>query len=111
MSETTAGPLLEIFHDIGTERIRQEQLRLEGKFPATCATVGGPELSDDRCLRICVEEIGEIADALNERENTLHRGEPLPNPAHLRDEIIQLAACCIAWVQRIDYYVDPHQYD
>ena len=64
-----------ILAEVSEERNRQEMLRESGKFPATCATIGDFERSDDQCFRILGEEVGEVANALNERENEGARRE------------------------------------
>lgn len=48
---------------------------------------------DDRRLTILAEEFGEVAEAILEND-----GSPEAE-AHLRDEIVQVAAVAVAWLQ------------
>jgi len=89
---------------IWLERLRQQQLLREGKFTFSCATVG---IDPDRKLRVCTEELGEIAEAIDKLEIASLASTAKTRPqiksarAHLRDEIVQLAACAIAWLESI----------
>lgn len=73
---------------VADERERQERLKAKGKFAHTCADV---ELSDDVCCRVLGEEFGEVCRAINDGDL-----------ANLREELIQVAAVAVAWVERID---------
>jgi uncharacterized protein DUF3310 len=84
--------------DIADERRRQEELKAAGKFKHTPAD---PELSDDARYRILGEEVGEVAKALNERDAAGAQARGAHN-AHIREELIQTAAVCAAWVERLD---------
>lgn len=75
-----------VINDILLERKRQEWLKAEGRFQYTPAD---PQLDDGERLAILVEEIGEIAKAIQ-------------YGAGLRDELIQVAAVCAAWVEFLD---------
>jgi NTP pyrophosphatase (non-canonical NTP hydrolase) len=68
------------------ERRRQEALKAAGKFKHTCADEG---MSDFEFVSVLTEELGEIARAINDGD-----------PENLREEIIQLAACCVARLER-----------
>lgn len=65
------------------ERMRQEQLQAEGRFPHTPAD---PEMSHTAFLAVLMEEVGELARAINAGEGV----------RRLRDELVQVAAVCIA---------------
>lgn len=65
------------------ERMRQEQLQAEGRFSHTPSD---PEMSDTAFLAVLVEEVGEVARAINDAEGV----------ARLRDELVQVAAVCVA---------------
>lgn len=69
--------------DILRERMRQEQLRAEGRFAHTAAD---PEMSDTAFLAVLMEEVGEVARAINDAEGA----------KRLRDELVQVAAVCVA---------------
>jgi hypothetical protein len=113
-----------IWLDIITERFRQKRLLAAGKFDrdmAAPATV----LSPAEKLTVCSEEFGEVARVVCESlTHTGVRATPL-DTEHLREELIQLATCCVAWVEELDgveqeqplytdrelavYASDPHQ--
>lgn len=75
------------------ERARQEQLRREGKFPFTCAD---PEIADVLKLPVLGEEFGEVAKAMNEGDADA-----------LREELIQVAAVAVAWIESLDPLTPP----
>ncbi len=81
-----------IWDDVMIERLRQEALRSSGKFKATCATLGEHQMNDHQCLAVLGEEFGEVARAINENDSKIH----------LREELVQVAAVCVAWIERID---------
>lgn len=68
------------------ERQRQKRLKEQGKFPFTPDEDGA---SDDYCLRVLVEEVGEVAKSLQE------------DPDSTIDELIQVAAVAMAWAERL----------
>ncbi len=69
--------------DILRERMRQEQLRAEGRFAHTAAD---PEMSDTAFLAVLMEEVGEVARAINDEEGA----------ERLVQELVQVAAVCVA---------------
>lgn len=73
--------------DIGDERERQEELKAAGRFPHTCAD----DVPDSDKLVILVEEVGEVARAIQSRDR-----------ANLREELVQVAAVACAWVEALD---------
>jgi hypothetical protein len=80
------------------ERARQELLKREGRFPATCAD----DVSDLRRLAILTEEFLEVLQArmlmVAQLVNDEADGKPRPEHlAHLRAELVQVAAVCVAW--------------
>jgi hypothetical protein len=83
----TAEP---IFDAIGTERARQDALRDAGKFPWTLADDHVQTRPWEGVVPLG-EEFGEVCRALCEHDTVA-----------LRAELIQLAACCVAWVEGID---------
>ncbi len=91
---------LDRFGDIGedvlAERQRQELLRDDGRFPFTCASV--PGMSDEAKLAILMEELGEVARAVSEKNGNAND----KHGSDLRTELIQLAAASVAWVESID---------
>jgi NTP pyrophosphatase (non-canonical NTP hydrolase) len=71
---------------VDRERTRQEELKASGRFAYTCADA---ECTDGQALAILVEKVGEVARAMCEGKG-------------LRDELIQVAAVAVAWVERLD---------
>lgn len=82
-----------IFAEIESERLRQKKLLNTGQI---LFTLDSPVVDNDRKLRICAEELGEIAGALDKLE-----GSPRARSRKddLRKELIQLAACLVAWLE------------
>jgi NTP pyrophosphatase (non-canonical NTP hydrolase) len=83
-----------ILYEVLLERHRQEELCRQGKFPATLAHKG--ELTASECLAVLAEEFGEVAEVVADciADGYLDRD-------HLREELIQVAACCVAWVEQL----------
>lgn len=71
---------------VRVERARQEQLKAEGKFAATCAD----DIPAGAKLAVLVEEVGEVARAICERD-----------PEAMREELVQVAAVAVAWVEAL----------
>lgn len=69
---------------IQLERGRQEALKQTGKFQFTCAD----PISDWKKLPILLEEVGEVAKAMNEDDSI-----------GIVKELIQVAAVCVAWLE------------
>lgn len=79
--------------DVVNERIRQEQLRLDGRFVHTCAD---PDMADGAKLACLTEELGEVARAM------LHRDELTSDGGgDLRTELVQVAAVAVAWAEAL----------
>ncbi len=78
-----------IFDDISAERVRQDRLRDMGKFPWTLKDV--ENYHPMAGTSPMGEEFGEVCRAVCEND-----------PTHLREELVQLAACCVAWIEGLD---------
>ena len=84
-----------IYEEILDERGRQERLRAEGKFTHTAAS---PDLPDGYRLTALVEEVGEAAEAVLERNGFIGK----PKGTDLRKELVQVAAVAVAWIEALD---------
>jgi|GEM_PF-2507250 len=84
-----------ILDDVSAERERQEHLKAMGKFPHTPADPGA--LTAPESLAVLAEEFGEVAMLVADAVT----GRPL-DPGNLREELIQVAAVCVAWVEGLD---------
>lgn len=80
-----------IFDEVIVERQRQERLKASGKFEYTCADATPTNYFKASVLG---EEYGEACAAVNEKDD-----------AQLREELIQVAAVAVAWVQALDRLV------
>jgi NTP pyrophosphatase (non-canonical NTP hydrolase) len=110
--------------DINEERKRQEELRIAGKFLWTCAD---PDQSNPRKLAVLTEETGEVAREVTEEmifqdkvkrdpcsvkhsfldtfSGSANRGHiKAKHRAKLREELVQVAAVCVAWIESLDQY-------
>jgi hypothetical protein len=86
-----------VVDDVTAERARQDNLRDMGAFRATLADEG---LSASDRLAVVAEEFGEVAEHVADAL-TGAAGRPLDERG-LREELIQLAACAVAWVEYLD---------
>lgn len=77
-----------ILQEIREERERQERLKAAGKFAYTAAD---KELTNHERLAILAEEFGEVARAICDGDRS-----------NMREELIQVAAVALAWVQGLD---------
>lgn len=89
------GPAGEGVEAIYHERLRQDELKHQGKFAYTCAD---PEMTHPERLTVLGEEFGEVCHEVNEG---IGEGRQL-NKEKLRKELIQVAAVSLAWVERLD---------
>lgn len=77
---------------------RQIELKKSGKFTATCEDMAYLPYS---ALPVLIEEVGELARAMNEADE-----------ANFKEELVQVAAVAIAWLAGIeekDLRSDRHQ--
>jgi hypothetical protein len=89
-------PTERVLVDVWDERQRQEE-----RWPGQ--TLAGPQMTDVERLAIVAEEHGEVARGVCEL--TWPPDTRRPDAAarqHLRVELVQLAACCVAWAEAID---------
>jgi hypothetical protein len=93
------------------ERLRQDDLVKAGKFLWNCGTRG---ISYEKKLAVLGEEFGEVSREIVEWGITTDKyaADPvlLKMPPHreqhyrarIREELIQLAACCVAFAETLD---------
>jgi hypothetical protein len=74
--------------DVAKERGRHDRLLAAGKIEHDCAD---PTVPPEIKLPVLLEEVGEVAIAMNDNE-------PLSN---LRTELIQVAAVASAWAESL----------
>src|ERR1022692_2831392 len=95
----------EVLHRIWMERLRQKHLLKMGKITFSCDS---PIVDNDRKLRALVEEIGEVAQALEafEHHGCSSSADGLQRfrdkKAHLKTELTQVAAVAVAWLEALD---------
>jgi NTP pyrophosphatase (non-canonical NTP hydrolase) len=77
----------QVFLAIAEERHRQEFLKSRGRFTHTCAD----SMPASMKLAVLAEEFGEVARAVCERDY-----------ANLREELVQTAAVCTAWLESME---------
>jgi len=82
--------------DISTERDRQDRLQKAGKFPYTLATTD-PLVTPEWKFAVLSEEVGEVAKHITEQLISKDRYDP----SKLRKELIEVAACCVAWAESL----------
>jgi hypothetical protein len=81
---------------IEDERERQKELLRKGEIHFDCSSA---IVDESRKLRVIIEELGEVAKAIDELErssNALRRRE------HLMVELIQVAAVAVAWMEAVE---------
>lgn len=80
-----------IWGDILSERYRQDDLKRAGKIMATCAD----PIDEAVKLAALTEEVGEVARAV------MARGGWSGEADNLREELVQVAAICVAWLETL----------
>jgi len=78
----------QIHDDIFTEMNRQAELKKMGKFKYI---LSDSEMSDTERMTSTLEEVGEVARAVNDNDI-----------ANKREELVQVIACCWQWIRHID---------
>ncbi len=79
---------------VRAERARQDELKADGRFVATCAD---DYLDDSEKLAVLMEEVGECARAVLERDRLVSDR----HDANLKKELIQVAAVAVAWAESL----------
>jgi NTP pyrophosphatase (non-canonical NTP hydrolase) len=76
-----------------------------GKFTFTCAS---PVACDNRKLRVLVEEVGEVAEAIDHLEQLNRTSKAAAKQRdHLREELVQVAAVAVAWLESLEEKTQP----
>lgn len=78
---------------VAQERLRQRTLFNLGKH---AFSVDDPHVDQRRKLRVLIEEVGEVAQAIDMIELDPSR---IVARQHLVEELIQVAAVCVAWIE------------
>lgn len=89
---TDDSPTVRIIKQISMERARQSFLRDSGKFTHTVADDG---MTDGYRLAVLMEEVGEVANALQMAEGEC-------KAAAMHNELIQVAAVAVAWCEYLE---------
>lgn len=84
----------EIFTALTVERIRQEQLKRDGRFAHTLAD---PEMSHADRLACLGEEFGEAAGAVVQTSGLSNDR----TQADLKKELLHVGACVVAWLETL----------
>lgn len=88
----------EILRLIALERARQKSLYIGGQFHFECCD---PAIAGALKLPVLTEEFGEVGKALYELDFELGSLQAPYGRAHLREELIQLAAVATAWAESL----------
>lgn len=91
--------MLEVFARIAAERIRQRELFHAGKLTFDCAS---PVTDNDRKLRVLTEELGEVAQAIDQLERCGRRAASVFAREDLQTELVQVAAVAVAWLESLE---------
>lgn len=86
-----------ILDDVLEERKRQERLVAVGKFKETCAS---PHMIDSDRFLVLAEEYAEVTTLVTAK--AFDREPPMDYRRKLRDELVQVAAVAVAWIEAID---------
>jgi NTP pyrophosphatase (non-canonical NTP hydrolase) len=78
-----------VLNEISHERVHQERLQRTGKFDFTCAD---PKVASLAKLPVLIEEAGEVAKELIERNG---------GTQHLYEELVQVAVVSGAWAESL----------
>lgn len=83
---------------VSQEREHQRQLFRERQISFDCAS---PVVDPRRKLRVLVEEIGEVAEAIDLLECAT-RHERRQRQYELQSELVQVVAVCVAWLESLE---------
>jgi NTP pyrophosphatase (non-canonical NTP hydrolase) len=83
---------------VGSERMRQDVLKEQGRFEFTCADDG---LTNAEKLACLTEELGEVAREVLTQEGRRLARDTVGTRAALRSELVQVAAVAVAWIEAL----------
>ena len=86
----------DIAQRIADERIRQQELFAQRRH---AYRVDDPAIDWPRKLRVLVEEVGEVANAIDQWEANPRSKQA---KAHFITELVQVAAVCVAWLESLE---------
>lgn len=86
-----------IYHNLREELYRQVKLKYEGKFRFTARD----DVDEAIKLAMLVEEVGEVAKEVQAICGTTR---DKPNRNLLKEELVQVAAICFAWLESPNFY-------
>jgi len=90
---------LDIIDEIVLERFRQKKLNANPLNRRLRQDIADPVTADGYRLAVLVEEVGEVANQLNETTATLTGTD---NRHSMKVELIQVAAVCVAWLEALE---------
>jgi hypothetical protein len=99
---TNSPCFMDVMARVTKERIRQQELFLAGKLSFTCAS---HTADDNRKLRVLVEEVGEVAEAIDLLEAAESRGDGAASALRreeLHAELVQVATVAVAWLESLE---------
>lgn len=105
MSQRDPLTLMQILYEVGYERNRQDAARDAGRFAWTCADEG--PANAERYVILSREAHDEVGRAMGRLARAVavsadRRPELAEAAAHLRAELVQVAAVAVSWVEFID---------
>ena len=89
------------------DEFHAERIRAHEKHDSKGGSMERKDWRDPIWLPVLVEEVGEVARAL---EALANRDQPRTH-AHLREELVQVGAMTAAWIDALDYVEDPEVAD
>lgn len=88
------------------DEVHRERMRAHAKHDVNGHSMERRDWRDAVWLPVLTEEVGEVARVLCEGED----GLTPEHKAHLREELVQVAAMTIAWIDAIDLTPDESSY-
>ena len=96
------GRTQRVLADVAWERCEQEKRKSDGRFTHTCADPGPGAMTDAEKLAVLTEEVGEVAREVLTQDGRRLARDSIGTRAALREELVQVAAVAVAWVEALD---------